>query len=160
MVLGLGIREAGGEFLVDPLGRLHDVARMQLPLGSNPDQFAGDVADALLDPRLARLPGDPAEAVELHAGIFRAEARQDFDVLDRHEELIVAGIEHAHAIMRRAGDVDRLQRLVAADAVIVMDDEIARCQRRRLGDELVEAAPAARSAREPVAEDVLLAEQD
>ena len=61
--------------------------------------------------------------------------------------------------MRRAGDVDRLQRLVAADAVIGMDDEIARRQRRRLGDELVEAAAAARRAREPVAEDVLLAEQ-
>ena len=96
----------------------------------------------------------------MHAGVFRAEARQHFDVLDRNEELVVAGIEHAYAIMRRAGNVDRLQCLVAADPVIVMDDEIARRQRRRLGDELVEAAPPARRAREPVAEDVLLAEQD
>src|SRR5207248_5707742 len=115
--------------------------------------------DALLDPRISRLSGDLAEAVELHAGVFRAEPRQDFDILDRDEELVVAGIEHAYAIMRRAGNVDRLQCLVAADAVIVMDDEIARRQRRRLGDELVEAAPPARRAREPVAEDVLLAEQ-
>ena len=61
--------------------------------------------------------------------------------------------------MRRAGDVDRLQRLVAADAVIVMDDEVARRQRCGLGDELVEAAPSPRGAGEPVAEDVLLAEQ-
>ena len=61
--------------------------------------------------------------------------------------------------MRRAGDIDRLQRLVAADAVLGMDDEIARRQVGHLGDELVEVAPAARRPRQPVAEDVLLAEQ-
>jgi hypothetical protein len=75
-------------------------------------------------------------------------------------ELVVAGIEQPNAIMRRAGDVDRLQGLVAADAVIGMHDEIPWCQRRRLGDELVEIAPAPRRAGEPVAEDILLAEQD
>ena len=85
LVVGLGIGEAGGEFLVDALGRLQYIARPQLALGGDANQFAGDVADALLDPRLARLPGDPAEPVELHAGIFRAEARQHFDVLDRHD---------------------------------------------------------------------------
>ena len=61
--------------------------------------------------------------------------------------------------MRRAGDVDRLQPLVAADAVLGMDDEIARRQAGRLGDELIDVAAAARRAREPVAENVLLAEQ-
>ena len=155
-----GYGKAGGELLVDALRRRHDIARAQLALGGDADQLAGDVADALLDPRLARLPGDPAEPVELHPGILGAEARQHLDVLDRHEQLVVAGIEHAQAVVRRAGDVDRLQRLVAADAVIGMDDEIARRQVGRLGDELVEVAPAARRPRQPVAEDVLLAEQD
>ena len=61
--------------------------------------------------------------------------------------------------MRRAGDVDRLQRLVAADAVIGVHDEIAGRQVVHLGDELVEVAAAARDPRQPVAEDVLLAEQ-
>ena len=144
LVLGLGIGKAGGELLVDPFRRRHDIARPQLALGGDADQLAGDVADALLDPRLARLPGDAAEAVELHPRILGAEARQHLDVLDRDEELVVAGIEHAQAVMRRAGDVDRLQRLVAADAVIGMDDEVARRQVVDLGDELVEVAPAPR----------------
>ena len=64
LVVGLGIREAGGEFLVDPLGRGHRLAGAQLALGGDADQLAGDLADALLDPRLARLPADPAEPVE------------------------------------------------------------------------------------------------
>ena len=76
---------------------------------------------------------DAAEPVELRPGLLRAVARQHLDVLDRHEELVVAGVEHLQAIMRRAGDVERLQRLVAADAVLGMDDEIARRQARRLG---------------------------
>src|SRR5271166_6319564 len=61
--------------------------------------------------------------------------------------------------MRRAGDSDRLQRLVAADAVIGMDDEIALRQVVYLCDELVEVAPASWDSCQAVAEDVLLAEQ-
>src|ERR1051325_9228545 len=61
--------------------------------------------------------------------------------------------------MRRAGDIDRLQRLVAADAMLRMNDEIAGGERPRLGDEILEITPAARRARETVAENVLLAEQ-
>ena len=62
--------------------------------------------------------------------------------------------------MRRARDIDRLQRFIAADAVICMDNEIARRQVVYLGDELVEIAPAPRGSCQAVAEDVLLAEQD
>ena len=61
--------------------------------------------------------------------------------------------------MRRPGNLDRLQRLVAADAVLGMDDEIAGLKARRFGDEFVETAPPARCPRQPVAKDVLLAEQ-
>src|SRR5207247_6839664 len=76
---------------------------LQLPLGRDPHQFAGDLADALLDPRLARLPADPAEPVELCPGLFRAVARQHLDVLDRHEQPVVAGIEHLRSEERRVG---------------------------------------------------------
>ena len=54
----------------------------------------------------------------------------------------------------------RLQPLVAADAVLFMDDKIAGGEARRLGDELVEVAPPARRARQPVAQNILLAEHD
>src|SRR5271168_307751 len=43
--------------------------------------------------------------------------------------------------------------------MIGMDDEVAGRQVVHLGDELVEVAPAPRGPRQPVAEDVLLAEQ-
>ena len=131
-----------------------------MALGGDPDQLAGDVADALLDPCSPRLPSDPAQAVELHPGILGAEARQHLDILDRHKQFVVVGVEHAHAVMRRAGDIDCLQCLVAADAVIGMNDEIAGRQGRRLGDELVEIASPPRGARQPVAENILLAEHD
>ena len=125
LVLGLGIGEARGEFLVEPLGRRHRLALAQLALGRDCDQLAGDVADALLDPRLARLPGDAAEPVELHRRVLRAVARQHLDVLDRHEQLVVAGIDHAQAIMRRARDFERDEPVIAADAVLVMHHQIA-----------------------------------
>ena len=40
------------------------------------DQLLGHVADALLEPGFARLPADPAEPVELRAGLVRAIAAQ------------------------------------------------------------------------------------
>src|SRR5207302_11516792 len=127
--------------LVNHLEGWQYIARSWRTLGGDADQLAGDVADALFDPRLARLPGNPSEPVELHPGILGAEARQHLDVLDRDEQFVVAGIEHAQAVMRRTGDIDRLQRLVAADAVIDMHDEITRRQIVYFGNELIEIAP-------------------
>ena len=73
----------------------------------------------------SRLPGAAAEPIELHALLIRAIARQKLDVLDRQEQPVVAGIHDEEAVMRRALDLDGLQALEAADAVIDMDDEIA-----------------------------------
>src|SRR5208282_2506781 len=115
-----------------------------------------DLADALLDARLARLPARAAEAVELHPGLLRAEAREHLDVLDRHEELVTAVVEHAQAIVGSTRDLDRLEALVAADAVLDVDDQVARGQARDLGNEILGTAPPARRAYEAVAEDVLL----
>ena len=130
-----------------------------MPLRRDPDQFACDLADALFDARLTRLPGNPAEPIELCAGIFRAVTRQHLDVLDRHEQPVIAGIEHLQTIMRRAGDIDRFQPLITSDAVFGVHDEIAGRERCRLGDEIVEASAAARCPRQPIAKNVLFAEQ-
>ena len=56
-------------------------------------------------------------------------------------------------------DRDLGQALVAADAVIGVDDEVAGAERRQLGQEGVGALPALAAADEPVAEHVLLGEQ-
>ena len=96
-----------------------------------------DLADALLHARLARLPGAAAEPVELDAGLLRAVARQELDVLDRQEQLVAAGIVDFETIVRRAGGLDGAQADEAADAVIDVDDEIAGGEARRLGDEIL-----------------------
>src|SRR4029077_5734265 len=98
--------EAGAELVVE--ARSDGKARRfaQLPLGGDLDQFAGDLADAVLHPRFARLPGAAAEAVELDVLAFRAETRQQLDVLDRQEQLVAAGVVDLQAIVRRAGGLD------------------------------------------------------
>ena len=60
--------------------------------------------------------------------------------------------------MRRAGSLDRRQPVKATDAMIDMDDEIARRQHADLGDEILRAARLFAAADEAVAENVLLAD--
>ena len=62
------------------------------------------------------------------------------------------------AIVRRAGGLDRLQPGETADAVIDMHDEIAGREAGGLGDEIVGAAHGAARPHQPVAENVLLAD--
>ena len=61
--------------------------------------------------------------------------------------------------MRRLLHRDLGQALVAADAVIGVDDEVAGRERRQLGEEGVGALAALAAADEPVAEHVLLGQQ-
>ena len=72
LVVGLLVGEAGAEFVVEAGGdgKLRRLA--QLPLGRDLDQLAGDLADAVLHPRLARLPGGAAEPVEIDVGCPRS----------------------------------------------------------------------------------------
>ena len=74
--------------------------------GGDLDQPLRHLADALLQPRLARLPADAAELVERDLGVFRAVARQKLDVLDGQEQLVAAGIMDFEAIVRRARRLD------------------------------------------------------
>ena len=158
LVLGLLVGEAGAELVIG--ARRHGQPRrfVQLPLGRDLDQFARDLADAALHARLARLPVAAAEAVELDVRLLGAVARQQVDVLDRQKQLGAVGVMDFEAIVRRAGRLDRLQAGEAADAVIDMDDEIAGRQAGRLGDEILGAARGAARPHQPVAENVLLAD--
>ena len=89
------------------------------------DQLLGHVADALLQLGLARLPGDAAELVEHDAGLIRAIAAQELDILDRQIELVAALVVQLEAIVRLARCLDGGQPDEAADAVIGMNHEIA-----------------------------------
>src|SRR5690606_13283987 len=106
---------------------------------------------ALLEFRLARLPGAAAEPVEHGFGSFGAIARQEFDVLDRQIESALAGIVDLEAVVRRSGGLDRLQADEAANAMIGMDDNVAGRKRRRFGDEVGSPLALLRPAHEAIA---------
>ncbi len=156
LVLRLVIGKAGTEFVVKPIRR--DEARRGAgqALGGDAYEFARHLAHALLEARLARLPARPAEPVEF-AGL-RAVARQKFEVLDRQEQPVAAGVVDFEAVVRRARRLDRLEADEASDAVVDVDDKIARCQRARLRQYVMHPALALRFPDETVAENVLLAE--
>ena len=159
LVFGLLIGEAGAEFVVGPRLRRQARRLAQLPLGRHLDQRARDLADALLHARLAGLPADAAETVELGAGLVRAVARQELDVLDRQEQLVAARIVQLEAVVGGAGRLDGAQPDEAADAVIDVDHEIAGREAGDLGDEILRLAGAAARPHQAIAENVLLADE-
>ena len=108
---------------------------------------------------LRRCQASPPSRSSVDPVALAAVARQDVDILDRHVELVAAGIFERDAIVRRGADRDLGQPLVAADAVIGVDDEVAGAERRELAQEGVGALAALAAADQPVAEHVLLGEQ-
>src|SRR5205085_7432386 len=102
---------------------------------SSLDEFAGNLADALFHPRLAALPGLPAQAVKRRMVAGAAVARQDIDILDRDIEFVAAGIFQRDAVVRRLADLDRRQAFVAGNAVVGMDDEVPGREGREFGKE-------------------------
>ncbi len=160
LVLGLLEREAGGELVVEARRQLEPLPPAQLAGGRDLDQLVGQLLDPLLDPGLAVLPADAAQLVELHFLVRIAVARQDVEVLDRHEELVAAGIEQLQAVVGRAAELERDEAVETADAVLGMDDEIAFAERAHILDELVGGlGPARLAAGQPLAQQVLLADQ-
>src|SRR5262249_33989744 len=131
----------------------------QLARRGDAHELGRHFADARLQPRFARLPAEAAEPVELDMRLLIAVARKQFEVFDRQEQPGAARIMNLEAIMRRAERLDRFQTGEAADAVVDVDDDVARGKARELGDEIVGAALAATRARETVAEDVLLGDE-
>ena len=155
LIVGLGVGKAGAELLVGALRSLKHLAALDCALCRDLDQPIGHVGDALLQLRLARLPGDAAQAIEGGALLRRAIAAQHVDVLDRHEELVAAFVGQAQAVVPRVLDFQRHQPFVAADAVLAMDDEVAFAERRCLGDESLGRAALLLRPRQAIAENVL-----
>ena len=72
LVVGLLVREARRELVIDAVGRVQHRRLAELAQRRDLDQLLGHVADALLQPGLTRLPADAAQPVELHARTRRS----------------------------------------------------------------------------------------
>src|SRR6185503_2585505 len=130
----------------------------QLALRGNLDQLTRDLADAAFHARLARLPAAAAEPVEVNGCLLRAIAREEVDVFDRQIELGAFGVMNFQTVVRGARRVDRLQPREPADAVVDMHHKIAGREAGRLGDEILRTPGGAPRPHQPVAENVLFAD--
>ena len=133
LVLGLLVGEAGDELVIGAFRRGNRRRLLELAQGGDLDQLGSDLAQPLLEARLARLPGDAAQLVELRVGFIGAVARQQLDVLHRQEQLVAAGVVQLQAVVRGLENGDGLETGEAADAVVGVHDEIADGKARRLG---------------------------
>ena len=136
LVVRLLIGEAGAELVEQPLRRHNGGRGPQRPLGRKRDQPLGHVAQTGLGLGLARLPARAAQPVQLRPVGLRAVAGQEVDVLDRQIQFAVAGVEQFQTVVRGLLDLQRLQPLIASDAMIQVDHQIAGRQGRGLGQEV------------------------
>ena len=155
LIVGFLIGEA-----VDESGIARDIGfgdggRAQRAGGGGLEQLARDFADPLLHLRLAPLPGLAAQPVEAYAVGFRAVAGQDLQILDRHIELVAARIFQRDAIMRGLRHRDLRQAIIAANAMIAMDDQVAGRQRGKFLEKGVGILLALGAAHQPVAQHIL-----
>ena len=110
--------------------------RHRLARGVELQQLLGHVAHGLLHPGLGLLPGGAAKAIDRRprrAGVLLNE----IEPLDRHEQLVFAGVAQLHELLRRFadGDAQLLEPDERADAVIDVDHVVADFQIPQIGDE-------------------------
>jgi hypothetical protein len=130
LILGLVIGKFCTKLVIEALRR--DKARRlaQAPLRRDLDQLSSHFADAALHPRLAGLPGDAAEPVEIDRDFLGPKTRQQLDVLYREKQLVVAGVMDLEAVVRRTRRFDGPEADEAPDAMIDMDHDVAGRERR------------------------------
>ena len=156
LVLGFVIDETGGKFLVKPLGGDQFGGLVQRAGGGNLDQSMRHLADALLHFGLAGLPCPAAQPVKRGIRIFRAVARQQFQIFHRQKQPVAARIMQLDAIMGRARRLDVFQADKTADPVLDMHHQIARRQRADFGNHILRTAVALGAAHQTVAQNILL----
>ena len=101
----------------------------RLPRGVELEQLLGHVAHGLLDAGLGLLPGRAAEPVE-RRGAPPGVLLNQVEPLERHEQLVFAGVPELHELLRLLPRHDReaLEADEPADAVVDVHDEIADLQ--------------------------------
>ena len=142
LILSLLERERGAEFLVQTIRAFNGGGGAQDTFGGHLDQLISHVTDVLLQLRLACLPGGPTQAVQDGSSIFRTIARQQFDILRRQEQLVIAVIVYFQAIMGRTADLDGLQAKKTPDPMLYMHHQITVGKLVLLGQKIFRLAAA------------------
>ena len=132
-----------------PVGiRRKRVAGRGLALGVKREELLRHVVDGLAHARLARFPDGRAQAIErgLHAA-ERLIFLHQVDARERHVELRVSGVAQEHEFAGRAFDDHLPQAFELADAVVHVNDIVARLQVREIAEETRRLRPRARALR-------------
>ena len=111
------------------------MAGRRCPLRVERHELVGEVAHGLPDPALPPFPPRPAEAVErrrrpvARAGVFLDQV----EPFDRDEELCVAGVAEVDHLADDARIVDPGEAHERAEAVVAVDDDVARPEVAEVG---------------------------
>ena len=132
MVFSLLKRETRRKLIINANIRRHHLAIAHGALGGGFNEFIGNQFDFFFQPRFTHLPRDTADFIEVHGHIITAKTAQQLNVLDRQKQPRLAVINQLEAIMRRAADINGLQALKAANAMLNMHNMVARRQARCL----------------------------
>src|SRR5687768_14276468 len=112
------------------------VARNKFSLRIKPQKLIGHVAHRAFCLCLRLLPPDATKAIERWGRrLARRISRNEIHSLNRDEELCVVGVDEQHEFALTSARVDGLKRLETADAVIDMNDIVARFQIAKIRDE-------------------------
>ncbi len=157
MVFGFFKREAGTKLLVGTILRQDPGSLFQFASGSDLDQLAGHHLDAFFELGLAGLPAGAPQPIKLHHRIVRPIARQQFDILNRQEELVAAMINNLQAIVGSPRHLNGLQPIKTTDPVVHMHNHISGAEARRFCEEIVGTLFTV-TMNKPVAQHILLAD--
>ena len=140
----LAVREARLE-VAQLLGELRErVAAAALALGVEVEQLAGQLLRGAAGARLDLVPARAAELGERRRAAVGAEVAADLrQLVDRHEDLVVALELEVQVVAGDAGDGLGVEAREARDPVVLVDDVVAGAQ---VGEAAQQAAAACASA--------------
>ncbi len=158
LILRLAVRELGLEPL-EPLvvERVRGAGRL-LPLCVEADQVARELVHAFARARLEPVPRLAAELRQRRRFRVGTDVARDLaDLLVRHVQPVVAAKREEEIVARDVRDRLRLEAEQLADAVVLVDDEVAGAQ---VGERLQRAAAHPPRARRTATEDLRVGKQD
>ena len=91
------------------------------------EQLLRHVAHRLFDPAFGSFPRCAAEAIDGRPRGARV-LLNEVQPLDRHEELVVAGVPQLEKFLHRVADADLLEADERPDSVVDMNDKVADLQ--------------------------------